>query len=119
MILVHCTLDFLDKNMANYNSIKNLSINSSLCKAWVNFNGIGTIQIRAAYNISTITDFGVGSYRMNFTTPMSDTNYSAVLTAWQNFRIDNIEVEGVTGTNAPYYTQSHTDSPWACMAVFK
>jgi hypothetical protein len=30
------------------------------CKAWVNFNGTGTVAIRAAYNVSTITDNGTG-----------------------------------------------------------
>jgi len=50
-----------------------------LCKAWVNFNGTGTVAIRASYNVSSITDVGVGEYRVNLTTSMSDANYSAVL----------------------------------------
>lgn len=48
------------------------------CKAWVNFNGQGTIAIRAAYNVSSITDNGTGIYAVNFTTSMPDVNYSAV-----------------------------------------
>jgi len=52
---------------------------SGLCKAWVNFNGTGTVAIRASYNVSSITDVGVGEYRVNLTTSMSDANYSAVL----------------------------------------
>ena len=50
-----------------------------LCKAWVNFNGTSTVSIRASYNVSSITDVGVGEYRVNLTTSMSDANYSAVL----------------------------------------
>ena len=50
------------------------------CRAWVNFNGTGTVAIRAAGNVSSITDLGVGSYRVNFTTAMTDANYSAVAT---------------------------------------
>ena len=46
-----------------------------LCKAWVNFNGTGTVAIRANYNVSSITDNGVGDYTVNFTTAMPDTNY--------------------------------------------
>ena len=46
------------------------------CRAWVNFNGTGTVAIRASGNVSSITDNGVGYYTVNFTTPMSDANYS-------------------------------------------
>jgi hypothetical protein len=47
-----------------------------LCKAWVNFNGTGTVAIRAAFNVSSITDNGTGIYTVNFTTAMPDANYS-------------------------------------------
>lgn len=47
-----------------------------LCKAWVNFNGTGAVQIRAAYNVSSITDHGTGSYSLNFTTAMADADYA-------------------------------------------
>ena len=50
---------------------------SGLCKAWVNFNGTGTVAIRASYNVSSITDNGTGEYTVNFTTAMPDANYSA------------------------------------------
>ena len=46
-------------------------------KAWVNFNGTGTVAIRASYNVSSITDNGVGAYTVNFTTAMPDANYAA------------------------------------------
>ena len=45
-------------------------------KAWVNFNGVGTVAIRAGYNVSSITDNGVGNYTVNFTTAMVDVNYA-------------------------------------------
>ena len=48
-----------------------------LCKAWVNFNGTGTVRIRAAFNVSSITDNGTGIYTINFTTAMPDANYAA------------------------------------------
>ena len=46
------------------------------CRAWVNFNGTGTVAIRASGNVSSITDNGVGLYTINFTTAMPDVNYS-------------------------------------------
>jgi len=45
------------------------------CRAWVNFNGSGTVAIRDSGNVSSITDNGTGDYSVNFTTAMSDTNY--------------------------------------------
>jgi hypothetical protein len=48
------------------------------CRAWVNFNGTGTVAIRASGNVSSITDNGVGDYTVNFTTAMPDANYAAL-----------------------------------------
>ncbi len=50
------------------------------CRAWVNFNGTGTVAIRASGNVSSITDNGPGDYTVNFTTAMPDANYAAVST---------------------------------------
>lgn len=47
----------------------------SAAKAWVNFNGTGTIAIRSGYNVTSITDNGVGNYTVNMTNPMADANY--------------------------------------------
>jgi hypothetical protein len=47
-----------------------------LAKSWVNFNGTGTVAIRASYNVTSITDNGTGNYTINFTTAMTDANYS-------------------------------------------
>ena len=49
-----------------------------VCRAWVNFNGTGTVAIRASFNVSSITDNGTGDYTVNFTTAMPDVNYSIV-----------------------------------------
>ncbi len=53
----------------------------TLCRAWVNFNGTGTVAIRASFNVSSITDSGTGKYRVNFTTAMSDASYSCTSNA--------------------------------------
>jgi hypothetical protein len=49
---------------------------SGLAKAFVNFNGTGTVAIRASFNVSSITDNGTGDYTVNFTTALADANYS-------------------------------------------
>lgn len=45
------------------------------CRAWVNFNGTGTVAIRESGNVSSITDNGTGDYTVNFTNAMPDANY--------------------------------------------
>ena len=45
-------------------------------KAWVNFNGTGTVAIRANGNVSSITDNGTGNYSINFSTSLSSANYA-------------------------------------------
>jgi hypothetical protein len=51
----------------------------TLCRAWVNFNGTGTVAIRASFNVSSITDNGTGDYTVNFTNAMPDTNYAPAI----------------------------------------
>jgi hypothetical protein len=61
------------------NAIQNSSgVEVYTAKAWVNFNGTGTVAIRASGNVSSITDNGTGQYGINFATAMPDTNYSFV-----------------------------------------
>lgn len=44
-------------------------------RAWVNFNGVGTVAIRSSVNVSSVTDYGTGDYGINFTTAMPDIDY--------------------------------------------
>jgi len=48
------------------------------CRAWVNFNGTGTVAIRASGNVSSITDNSTGDYTVNFTNALEDANYTCV-----------------------------------------
>ena len=66
------------------------------CRAWVNFKGTETVAIRAAGNVSSITDNGVGFYTVNFTTAMPDTNYAIVSGAGSN----HIYLNGFTKTTS-------------------
>jgi hypothetical protein len=67
------------------------------CRAWVNFNGTGTVAIRASGNVSSITDNGTGDYTVNYTTAMPDANYSTCAS--------NI---GTTGTVTDTYQFVHS-----------
>jgi len=51
------------------------------CRAWVNFDGTGTVSINGSGNVSSITDNGTGQYTVNFATNMPDDDYSVSGTA--------------------------------------
>lgn len=57
------------------NSSTPAGIASGTAKAWVNFNGEGTIAIRGSFNVSSLTDNGTGFYTVSYTNAMSDANY--------------------------------------------
>ena len=99
------------------------------CKAWVNFNGTGTVAIRASGNVSSITDNGTGDYTVNFTTAFANTDYSLVGTC-------NINLVGNFGRMVAFpYNQAPTtstarigtsliasnleDQPYISIAVFR
>ena len=90
---------------------------SYTCRAWVNFNGTGTVAIRASGNVTSITDNGTGNYTVNFTTAMPDANYSAVASGSldQEIRVDSYAagaVRVVTDTAV-------TDAATVSVAIFR
>jgi len=70
--------------LANQGGTQSTAIENAIngsAKAWVNFNGTGTVAIRASYNVSSITDNGVGDYTVNFTNAFADINFATCYTA--------------------------------------
>jgi hypothetical protein len=63
------------QDAAGNNSVPLATVAAGTAKAWVNFNGAGTVAIRAQFNVSSITDNGAGNYTVNFTNAMPDANY--------------------------------------------
>ena len=60
-------------------AIADSKLTGRTCKAFVNFNGTGTVTMRANYNVSSITDHGNGDFTVNFSTALADADYSAVV----------------------------------------
>ena len=80
------------------------------CRAWVNFDGTGTVAIRASGNVSSITDNGTGDYTINFTTAMPDANYSAATQILQNAaRI--FTVNGLSASSLNIICRQLTENP--------
>ena len=68
-------------NAAGSASVPVDTVISGSAKAWVNFNGTGTVAIQQAFNVSSITDNGTGDYTLNFTTALADANYAITSSA--------------------------------------
>ena len=101
------------------------------CRAWVNFDGTGTVSIRASGNVSSITDNGVGDYTVNFATNMPDVNYAVAGTVDARAGANGFIQKTATGThpnlvgscrvsaiNALSYTSVY-DPAQVCLAIFR
>lgn len=91
------------------------------CRAWVNFNGTGTVAIRASGNVSSITDIGTGYYTVNFTTAMPDANYAAVAQQ-DNQWIYSTAVSSMSASKLTLTVASgsgYVDQPFVSVAVFR
>ena len=95
------------------------------CKAWVNFNGTGTVAIRESYNVSSITDNQTGDYTVNFTTAMPDANYAEAISAGSSTGIFLAYYPAITKTSsalrlrtAGISAQSLTDVEWVSASIF-
>jgi hypothetical protein len=86
------------------------------CRAWVNFNGTGTVAILASGNVSSITDLGTGSYRTNFTTAMVDANYAVCATATNGSSFVAMLTGAEAANNSTSYAQINTASTNATFA---
>ena len=84
-------------------------------KAWVNFNGTGTVGIRSSYNVSSITDNGTGDYSVVFSTAMSDANYCMNMNSGDKASTWGIPIyDGVsnyTTSLCRFITQDPSDTP--------
>jgi hypothetical protein len=99
------------------------------CRAWVNFNGTGTVAIRAAGNVSSVSDGGVGTYVINLLTAMPDANYAVNLTMQGDTNYAALinaapaAATPLTASTIPIQTTgaggSNVDSATICVTVFR
>jgi hypothetical protein len=78
------------------------------CRAWVNFNGTGTVAIRASGNVTSITDNGTGDYTLNFATALVDGNYAVSLCTTEYASTNNVIYPTITGTTGSGATLQST-----------
>ena len=61
------------------------------CKAFVRFNGTGTVAITSSFNVSSITDHATGDYTINFSSAFGDTNYCPVAIGVNELTLNNYQ----------------------------
>jgi hypothetical protein len=119
--------DVLAANAVTYAKIGTTE-QGQLCKAWVNFNGTGTVAIRASYNVSSITDNGTGDYTVNFTTALADANGGVTAITWRNTtstpdysRQTQVYQDGTSTIRVVTYdsSTSKTDHGYIHVAIFR
>jgi hypothetical protein len=105
----------------------------SAAKVWINFNGTGTIAIRDDFGASTIVDNTTGDYTVNFTSNMSNNDYSvsgscrddsnAAPTAcrWLGISsaatVDTVMTTGLVRVLTVYSNGNPDDSEVACLQI--
>jgi hypothetical protein len=98
------------------------------CRAWVKFDGTGTVAIGGSGNVSSITDNGTGDYTINYTTAMDDTNYATLLTTINNSGANASIVSGLTGgiystsavrVSVHVNASGNLDRAIVCAAIFR
>ena len=72
-------VDSISKGVTTVNTDEIVDTSSNqICKAWVNFNGTGTVAIRDSFNVSSITDNGTGNYTVNLSNALANSNAVSV-----------------------------------------
>jgi hypothetical protein len=93
------------------------------CRAWVNFNGTGTVTINGSGNVSSITDGGTGTYTANFTTAIVDANYSSLMTIGTNSNrgvaSDSASTSSIGLRSYITSTGALEDQPRVCVSIFR
>jgi hypothetical protein len=117
-------------NLAGTQSVPVATVAQGVARAWVNFNGTGTVAIRASFNVTSITDSGAGDYTLNFTNAMVDANYSVVgMSMRDSANASNLSVFGSTTYNTITTTSvrvnnrddanNQVDALAVCVAIFR
>jgi hypothetical protein len=115
------------QNTAGTQSTSAENLINGCAKAWVNFNGSGTVAIRQSFNVSSITDNGTGDYTINFTNALADANFVLAGAAnsvswygglhWQGTVPTTTSVRVATTNDS--FGGSLMDPSYASLAVFR
>lgn len=75
-------------------------------KAWVNFNGTGTIAVRDSMNVSSLIDNAAGDYGVSYSNSLANANYSYVTTTSNGAALRASTLSVVSVSSATYRTST-------------
>lgn len=76
------------------------SLDKKMASAWVRFNGVGSVAVVDSFNVSSITDLGTGLYRVNYSNPLSNSNYAVFCSNSAGFcNVGSITTSSVQATS--------------------
>ena len=108
------------KDSSGNNSVGMAYVAEGSAKAWVNFNGTGTVAIRNSLNTSSIADRTTGSYTQNYSSSWSAADYTVTAsgTSSSNYSSAIDDTDGAPTTSATLVQTvtagaSQNDSPYA------
>lgn len=111
------------QNAAGTKSVPVATVVDGSAKAWVNFNGTGIVSVRSSFNVTDITDNGVGDYTVNFTAALADANFAALATIEQSTFAPVIMASDYTTTSVRFRifadTAGATDRSVVNAAIFR
>lgn len=103
-------------NLSGNGVVRNLAVDGlknshQTCKAWIYFDGSGTVGINSSYNVSSLTDLGTGDYKVSFTNNMSSVNYAVAGSShiWSSYlstiraettSVDSVNIEVIENNRA-------------------
>lgn len=117
--------------LSNFGGTKSVPVDTVVdgsAKAWVNFNGTGTVAIRASFNVTSITDNNTGDFTVNITNALTDANYSIAGSVQSNGSVIDLWCikDGTTPTssaftvfNAGATTGTGRDPLRMCLAAYR
>ena len=115
-------------NQSGSSSVPSDTVINGSAKAWVNFNGTGTVAIRASFNVSSITDNGTGDYTVNLTNAMLDTNGVAVgasvegvgaFTGGQRVVMPSFASTSTVRVGVTFQNGGVSDNPYVGVSIFR
>ena len=95
----------VDTDMVAANAVTTAKLATSpqqgLAKAWVNFNGTGTLAVRDSLNVTSVTDNGTGDYTVNFASgALANANYCITgSVSWSSGSRNILSVASVSGND--------------------
>lgn len=87
--------------------IKNFLYKDAVVKGWVQFNGVGALAIQDSFNVLSVTDLGVGDYRVNWDTDFANDDY-AIMSFAPDIDMHGAGITAGTARVRPYRWNAYT-----------